>query len=61
MSMKSWKTTLAGIAYVGGKTLQNITNGPAWLYTVGQLLEQLGVALGFLSAKDYNATGGNTK
>jgi hypothetical protein len=52
-SLRSWKTTLAGVVTAGGVYLQTV-HDPAWLNTCGQVMTGLGGFLTGLFARDSN-------
>lgn len=53
----SWKTGIMGCLYPLAKFIQNIPDGPKWIFYFGQALEIVAVMGLGVVAKDYNVTG----
>lgn len=51
--MKNWKTTLVGIALIGGGIYTGVTGVASWT----EVLAVIATGMGFILSKDYNVSG----
>ena len=51
--MKNWKTTLVGIALIGGAIYTGVTGVASWT----EVLVVVTAGIGFIFSKDYNVSG----
>jgi hypothetical protein len=56
MKIKSWKTTVAGVAAALGFALTQVDGLPQWAKLAGAIMTAFGLTLGGVVARDFNVS-----